>query len=300
MSAAAEPFATIAADHVADGWPVVPVAGKAVIVKWGIYEDRLPTGDELAAFPWRRATGLAVVVGPALWQTHPNLWCLEIEARHRAHAEPWLDLEVPHWRSAGLVAESGGGGLHVYAESAAAVRSTRHAWGEIRGRGNICVLPPSLHPTSGCRYRWLTRVEPIRLEPAIVPGAQERERLVFDEDSGPIPEGARNATLFRLGCRLRYCGLTGAEIAGALAAVNASRCRPPLAGHEIAAIAESAAGYEKGDGCVIVRVPMGRETAASPGAEPESATVSETCPPAPHNVFGDGQAVRFVRVKVGR
>jgi hypothetical protein len=234
----------VAAEYLDEGWPVVPVEGKAVIVKWGVYQDRLPTSDELASFPWRRATGLAVVIGPALWQQHPNRWCLEIEARHRAHAEPWLDQEVPAWRSAGLVAESGGGGLHVYAESSAAVRSTRYAWGEIRGRGNICVLPPS-HHASGRRYRWLSAVEPIRLDPADVPGAEERQRFDFDENSGPIGEGARNDTLFRLGCRLRHCGLTKGEIVAALSAVNAARCRPPLDAEDVKKIAESAGSYKR-------------------------------------------------------
>jgi hypothetical protein len=251
-------YAAVAAGHLDEGWPVVPVAGKAVIVKWKAYQDRLPTPDELVSWPWSRATGLAVVIGSALWQRHPYRWALEIEARHRAHAEPWLDQEVPEWRSAGLVVESGGGGLHVYAESAAAVRSTRHAWGEIRGHGNICVLPPSRHP-SGRRYRWLADVEPIRLDPADVPGREERDRFHFDEDSGPIGEGARNDTLFRLGCRLRYCGLTGGEIGTALRVVNRSRCRPALADEEVAAIATSAASYPVGDGCVVIRVPAGEQ-----------------------------------------
>jgi hypothetical protein len=253
----------VASEYLAEGWPVVPVVGKSVIVKWAAYQDRLPTTGELVSWPWRRATGIAVVIGPAFWQSHPNVWCMEIEARHRPHAEPWLDLEVPHWRSAGLVAESGGGGLHVYAESAAAVRSTRHAWGEIRGRGNICVLPPSFH-ASGRRYRWLSVVEPIRLDPADVPGIEERERLHFDEDSGPIGEGARNDTIFRLGCRLRYAGLTKDEIATALWVVNAARCRPPLEDEEVEGIAESVAGFQRGQGCILVRVSPDQKAEDSP------------------------------------
>jgi hypothetical protein len=259
----------IAAEYLAEGWPVVPVDGKAVIVKWGVFQDRLPTSEEVASLPWRRATGLAVVIGPALWQQHPNLWCLEIEARHRAHAEPWLDREVPHWRSAGLVAESGGGGLHVYAESASAVRSTRYAWGEIRGRGNICVLPPSRHP-SGRRYRWLSAVEAIGLNPADVPGAEERERFDFDEDSGPIGEGERNDTIFRLGCRLRACGLAKDEIAAALRVVNASRCRPPLDVEEVGTITESVAGFKRGEGVTLIHVRADEKAADDPARKPKT------------------------------
>src|SRR5262249_30523075 len=149
-----------------------------------------------------------VVIGPALWQRHPNAWCLEIEARHRDHAEGWLDQEVPEWRSAGRGGGAGGGGGGGYAPPGAPGRAPRHARGGSRRRGNICVLPPSRHP-SGRRYRWLSAVEPIRLEPGDVPGVAERERLRFDEESGPIGAGERNDTLFRLGCRLRSCGLTG-------------------------------------------------------------------------------------------
>jgi hypothetical protein len=287
MSDAARSRTEVAAAYLAKGWPVVPVDGKAVIVKWGTYQDRLPTADELASWPWGRATGLAVVIGSALWQRHPNLWCLEVEARHREHAEPWLDLEVPEWRSAGQVVESGGGGLHVYCGGDAAVRSTPYAWGEIRGHGNICVVPPSRHP-SGRRYRWLADVEPIRLDPADVPGVQERDRLRFDEDSGPLGEGARNDTLFRLGCRLRQCGLTAPEVLAALGVVNRSRCRPPLDDGEVAAIAGSAASYGVG------------KTVVSPGATRESGTFSETSDPPPQTFLADGRAVRLVTVRVGR
>src|SRR5262249_12875240 len=152
---------------------------------WGAYQERLPTADEVAAWPWQQATGLAVVVGPALWQHHAYLWVLEAEGRHRGHAEGWLDLELPHWRSAGVVAESGGGSLHVYCEASAPVETCFCPWGELRGEGAVCVLPPSRHP-NGRLYRWLAETEPILLDPSEVPGAEERTRLRFGPDSGPI------------------------------------------------------------------------------------------------------------------
>src|SRR5215217_1171522 len=82
-------------------FPVVPVIGKEAIVKWKSYQERLPTKDEMERWRWDDATGLAIVIGPGLWANHRYLWVLEIEARHREHAEPWLDAEIPHWRSAG-------------------------------------------------------------------------------------------------------------------------------------------------------------------------------------------------------
>jgi hypothetical protein len=176
------------------GWPVVPVSGKLPLVAWKRYQTEIPTPDELAGWPWCRAIGLAVVIGPDFWRAHPYRWCLEIEARHRAEAEPWLDAEFGHWRTAGLVCESGGGGLHVYCEAAAAVRSTVYPWGEIRGAGNISVLPPSGHP-SGRRYRWLVAVEPLLLGPDAVPGVTIRDHVQRDReddrDEGERPDARR-------------------------------------------------------------------------------------------------------------
>jgi putative DNA primase/helicase len=163
-----------AAAYLDRGWPVVPVAGKRPPIPWKVFQKRLPTHDELGAWPWRQATGVAIVIGPGLWANHPNLWVLEIEARHRPDAERWLDAEVSHWRTAGLVVESGSGGLHLYCEATAPVRSSIYPWGEVRGAGNIAVLPPSLHP-NGRRYRWLSDVEPVLLNPNEVPGVTARE-----------------------------------------------------------------------------------------------------------------------------
>jgi hypothetical protein len=234
----------------------VPVIGKRPPVEWKPYQDSLPTEAELASWSWSQATGVAVVIGPALWARHGFVWCMEIEGRHLAHGAGWLDLEVPQWRSAGLVCESGSGGRHVYCEASAPIKTRFYDWGELRGAGAICVLPPSRHP-NGRRYRWLSAVEPIRLDPAGVPGAEERERFDFDEDSGPIGEGGRNDTLFRLGCRLRACGLTADEILATVRVVNRSRCKPPLEDGEVEAIAKQAAGYERGDGFTLLHVHTG-------------------------------------------
>ena len=74
MSAAIENRRRIAVDYLAREWPVIPVAGKAALVKWGPFQHRLPTQEELETWPWDRATGVAIVIGPGLWQHHPFLW----------------------------------------------------------------------------------------------------------------------------------------------------------------------------------------------------------------------------------
>src|SRR5262245_39219126 len=47
-------------------------------------------------------------------------------------------------------------------------------------------------------------------------------------DAGaPIPDGQRNDTLFRYGCRMRRDGFTRAVILAALREMNATQCCPP-------------------------------------------------------------------------
>ncbi|HEX8010806.1 MAG TPA: AAA family ATPase, partial [Casimicrobiaceae bacterium] len=53
-----------------------------------------------------------------------------------------------------------------------------------------------------------------------------------------IPKGARNDTLFRIGCRARRAGLPEEAIHAALLAINKT-CNPPLPAHEVGAIARS-------------------------------------------------------------
>jgi hypothetical protein len=71
-------------------------------------------------------------------------------------------------------------------------------------------------------------------------------KVAADEAFGPIHEGARNNTLFRLGCSMRAHGFTAEAILAALMAENAGHCAPPLGADEVAQIAASVARYEPG------------------------------------------------------
>ena len=59
-----------------------------------------------------------------------------------------------------------------------------------------------------------------------------------------IPEGDRNASLFREGSRLRRLGHSPDDIRERLITLNMEQCNPPLSVQEIATIAASAARYE--------------------------------------------------------
>jgi hypothetical protein len=203
-------------------------------VRWQPFIERPPSDAELEAFEWEKATGLAVVIGRASWQAWPYLWCLDIETAFRGEAEQWLDQHVPEWR-AGVVVETGGGGLHVYFLSPHPVATGVVRWGEVRGQGSLCVLPPSWHPETGRTYRWLSErwTNLPQLEPTAVPGyggRAENGHQVEPLDVGRVlegvPLGQRNQTLFRLACKLRGAGIP-LEWATRLVTEAASRCTPP-------------------------------------------------------------------------
>lgn len=125
---------------------------------------------------------------------------------------------------------------------------------DVRADGGYILVAPSR--TGDGEYSWLDGCEldrPARDLP-LPPRWLEHEldRLASREqkaakhvaDGNTIPEGQRNATLFRLGCSIRQYGLTADEIAAALHAANQSRCHPPLPRREVDRIVESVGKYE--------------------------------------------------------
>jgi hypothetical protein len=73
-----------------------------------------------------------------------------------------------------------------------------------------------------------------------------------DADGNVIPAGQRNAALARLAGSMRRVGMNREEILGALARVNAGRCRPPLPPREVERNASSIARYEPDQVAVAV------------------------------------------------
>lgn len=128
---------------------------------------------------------------------------------------------------------------------------------DVRGKGGFVVAPPSRYGEND--YEWiLGPLEvPLALAPAelvaLVNGTREGGRGVQGEPRGAgasleisarIPEGSRNAKLFRFGCSLRgRYGCDVPEIAQILESVNVRRCDPPLPAQEVEAIARSAGRY---------------------------------------------------------
>jgi hypothetical protein len=115
---------------------------------------------------------------------------------------------------------------------------------DVRGLDSYVTAAPSVH-VSGSVYRWLNPDAPIADAPAWI---ESRSKPFLRVTGLParIPMGERNVTLTSIAGNLRRAGLAESEMAGALLAANASRCDPPLDGHEVLAIARSVARYPAG------------------------------------------------------
>jgi DNA-binding transcriptional ArsR family regulator len=233
--------------YLEQGYPVVAVTGKRPVVPWLAYCGRMPDRADLAKMMRRpEVTGVALVIGAALWQRHANYWVLDIEARHRDVAEQWLERSLPGWRD-GRVVETGSGGLHLHLLGPAPVRTRPCAFGDVKGERSVAVLPPSLHPRGF--YRWLHEGQPQALEPDRLPappaarGPARGPAYAALAESEPIPEGQRHQVLLSLGGLLRRAGLSAADVAEALRAVNHRRCRPPLPDAEVDELAASLGRY---------------------------------------------------------
>lgn len=124
---------------------------------------------------------------------------------------------------------------------------------DVRGEGGYVIVPPSRTQRP---YELLDDV-PLAEPPAWLlerlrvtnrPRAGrrgDRPAAVVGLD-GPIPEGERNWTLYRLACSMRARGADGAAMLSGLEETNAAHCLPPLDGPELEKIAASAARHAPG------------------------------------------------------
>jgi hypothetical protein len=123
-------------------------------------------------------------------------------------------------------------GAHLYyaLPEGLSLKNTNGALGEgleVKVNGYV-VAPPSRH-ASGLTYKW--RKSDALLLPApdwITTGSFDPGEDYSHDDSGPIPEGRRDNTLYRLGKRLRWSGLSETEVELELLKVNTDRCEPAL------------------------------------------------------------------------
>jgi hypothetical protein len=183
-----------------------------------------------------------------------GFFVLDVDPRHDAD-DSLADLERTHGPLPDTVESlTGSGGRHVLFRHPGdhVPNKVGIAPGlDIRGDGGYIVAPPSLH-LSGRRYAWEVSRRPDHVPLAAAPGwlldliTAPRDRLPRDGTPLLISKGARNWTLYRLGCLLRRYGLCDTALEESLRAINGHHCRPQLSESEVRDIARSAARHPAG------------------------------------------------------
>ncbi len=228
-------------DYAAAAMPVLPLAGKVPRTANGL-TDASANLDQVVAW-WKRwpTANVGVVTGSA-----SGFVVLDVDGAAGARSLAELERQHGAIRTAEVV--TGSGGRHLYFRCPEyLVRNSTGALGEgldVRGESGYVVAPPSKHAKHGGRYTWTRELEHAVVWPdwlrALAPArngpASAVERV--------IAAGRRNAELASVAGTLRRRGLEADEILGALVAVNAARCRPPLTKRELEQIATSVARYE--------------------------------------------------------
>lgn len=239
----------------ADGLDAHNVGKVPLLRSWKPYQERLPTLAEVREW-WRRwpTANLALVTGPLPEGTpaHPGIVAIDFDPG----AEPLLPAVERHMPVT-WTAKTGRGGRH-YLFKHPAYR-VHNAVGilpgvDVRAGGGYIVAAPSVSAFGS--YEWVEGRSPFDVELADVPpwlitylrignavrnghGATNGHHEPFRLPR-TIPDGERNATLFRFARSQRANGVPRDMIAATLAAVNRHACVPPLDDAEVASIVESA------------------------------------------------------------
>jgi hypothetical protein len=121
---------------------------------------------------------------------------------------------------------------------------------DLKADGGYVAAAGSLHP-SGVRYEFSNRLEIAELPahllsaPTEKPSARREKRATapFEDDGGPILEGARNRTLFFMALALKDASLSREKALQSLLTQNLARCTTPLEEGEVEGIVKSAFRY---------------------------------------------------------
>lgn len=114
---------------------------------------------------------------------------------------------------------------------------------DVLGDGGYVVAPPSIHPTTGRRYKWLNKshLEPLPRSVLQVVKANRDD----GKSAAPLPssmgEGERDTLLTSLAGSMRRRGASEEAILAALREENSTRCNPPLDDRQLRKIARSIA-----------------------------------------------------------
>lgn len=189
------------------GYEVLPLNGKVPLVEHGFHDATVDTC--IITEWWQRWPTANIGCRPP-----ENILILDIDPRNGGSLAALGD--YPRTRTA----QTGSGGFHVWFAARGRFAGAFHgAPGiDIKTPNSLVVMPPSIHPVTGQRYRWLNggAVVPLpeRLIPHVVKPVRKRSyapaggKLTDRQVAGILrkmedaPEGSRNSTLLWCACRL--------------------------------------------------------------------------------------------------
>jgi hypothetical protein len=230
--------------YAARGWRVLPLRGKVPLA--GSNGCHGATTDRGAISDWPPGVNVGIATGH-------GFVVLDVDPRHGG-IDALEELERRYGELPATAAvESGGDGWHYYFAAAGLGCSKLFPGLDLKGAGGYVVAPPSVHPLTGCAYRWEDKREPVPL-PAWL------ERLLRDRQNGRarpasewhelardgVSEGERNIACARLAGHLLGRGVDSHVALELVRAWNATRNRPPLADAEVIRAVESIAARELG------------------------------------------------------
>lgn len=119
---------------------------------------------------------------------------------------------------------------------------------DVLGDGGYVVAPPSIHPETGRRYKWIARTTPAPLPEEIAEAVRITREARHGNGKGPAPplpskfgSGERDDLLTSLAGTMRRRGASEDAILAALREENQTRCDPPLEDKQLRKIARSIA-----------------------------------------------------------
>ena len=163
--------------------PIKPGTKKPALRSWKQYQTQRPDKNQLRKWFANNDRNIAVVLG----EVSSDLVCRDFDAM--AEYDLWVS-EYPDLAKI-LPTVQTAKGMHVYFE--ASVEGIKHiADGELRGKGGICLLPPSVHP-DGQIYQWVNPLlngNLLVIDPELagfIPDVTERAERT-DENVGELKE----------------------------------------------------------------------------------------------------------------
>jgi hypothetical protein len=254
------------------GANVVPIVGKAPIMKWEHLHAERQTIEELRGYDWTRCTGLGIVCGVN------GYVCIDIDKAASTAAVSTILEKLGLPSDYTWTAKSGSGvGYHIWVRIDGEIPGKKgvvkglskdgsfdHL--EIRWRECQTLVPPSVH-SSGGQYVWMNAAPTVAPEfvsvGAILDAFESVAYVKTDDNQKVIPtfqngkytdglmngvtEGNRNDWLTSLSGHYRKLGMEYSEALVLLLKVNAAVCNPPLDPDEVQKIVESVFSYPSSD-----------------------------------------------------